>query len=160
MFNFSWLSADAILEEYSYLLSLPINDCILFTILEGEPKSHEIATITHLRKSEIEANMTTKGGIRGLPAQFLLEKARYFVKMKSKTTFEAIFALLTYGLFLFPNIDKFMDVNTIRIFLIKSLVPTFLGDTYYSIHLQNLYQDGMIICFTPLLYEWFISHLP
>ena len=141
-----------ILEEYSYLLGLPITDRVPFTSLEGEPKSHEIAAMTHLKKSEIEANMTTKGGIRGLPAQFLLEKARYFVKMKSTTAFEAIFALLAYGLFLFPNIDKFMDVNAIRIFLIWNPVPTLLGDTYYSIHLRNFHQGGMIICCTPLLY--------
>ena len=148
------------LEEYYYLLGLPITDCVSFTVLEGEPKSHEIATITHLRKSEIEANITTKGGIRGLPAQFQLEKARYFAKMKSTTVFEAIFALLAYGLFLFPNIEKFVDVNTTRMFLIGNPVPTLLGDTYYSIHLQIFYQEGMIISCTPFLYQWFISHLP
>ena len=40
-----------ILEEYSHLLGLPITDRVLFTGLDGEPKSHEISTITHLRKS-------------------------------------------------------------------------------------------------------------
>ena len=59
--------------------------------------------------------MTTKGGIRRLPAQFLLEKARYFARMKSTIAFEAIFALLAYGLFLFPNVDKFVDINAIRL---------------------------------------------
>ena len=104
--------------------------------------------------------MTTKGGIRGLPAQFLVEKARYFAKMKITISFEAIFAFLAYGLFLFRNIDKFVDVNAINIFLIGYLAPTLLGDSYYSTHPQNLYQGGMIICCTPLLYQWFISHLP
>ena len=106
------------LEEYSYLLGLPITDCVPFTSLEREPKSHEIAAMVHVGKSEVEAHMTTKGGIRGLPAQFLLEKARYFARMKSTVAFEAIFALLAYGLFLFPNVDKFVDINPIRIFMI------------------------------------------
>ena len=91
--------------------------------------------MTHLKKSEIEANITTKGGIKGLPAQFLLEKSCYFPKMKSIVAFEAIFALLSYRLFLFPNIDKFVDANSIKIFLIGNPVPTLLGDTYYSTHL-------------------------
>ena len=104
--------------------------------------------------------MTTKGGIRGLPAQFLLEKARYFTRMKSTIAFEVIFTLLAYGLFLFPNVDKFVDVNAIGIFMIGNPVPTLLGDAYYSIHLQNSYHGGMIICCTPLLYQWFISHMP
>ena len=52
------------LEEYSYLLDLPVTDRVPFTGLEGEPKPHEIATLIHLGKSEVEAHMTTKGGIR------------------------------------------------------------------------------------------------
>ena len=54
------------LEEYSYLLDLPVTDRIPFTGLEGEPKPHEIAALIHLGKSEVEAHMNTKGGIRGL----------------------------------------------------------------------------------------------
>ena len=81
------------LEEYSYLLDLPITDRVPFTGLEGG-KYHETAALIHLGKSEVEAHMTTKGGIRGLPTQFLLEKARYFARMKSTVAFEAIFALL------------------------------------------------------------------
>ena len=80
--------------------------------------------------------------------------------MKSTVALEAIFSLLAYGLFLFPDIDKFVDVNTISIFLIGNPVPTLLGDAYYSIHLRDSYHGGMIICCTPLLYQWFISHLP
>ena len=133
------------LEEYSYLLSLPITDRVPFTSLEGEPKSHEIVSLIHLGKSEVEAHMTTKRGIRGLPTQFLLEKACYFARMKSMVAFKAIFALLAYGLFLFPNIDKFMDINAIRIFMIGNPVPTLLGDAYYSIHLWDSYHEGMII---------------
>ena len=141
-------------------MDLLITDRVPFTGLEGEPKPHEIVALIHLGKSEVEAHMTTNGGIRGLPAQFLLEKARYFSRMKSTVTFEAIFALLAYGLFLFPNVDKFVDINAIRIFMIGNPVPTLLGDAYYSVHLQNSYHGGMIICCTPLLYQWFISHMP
>ena len=72
--------------------------------------------------------------------------------MKSRVAFEAIFALLAYGLFLFPNVDKFVDINYIRIFMIGNPVPTLLGDAYYSIHIQNSYHGGMIICSMPLLY--------
>ena len=95
------------LEEYSYLLGLPITGRGPFTCLKGEPKPHEIAALIHLGKSEVEAHMTTKGAIRGLPALFLLEKALYFSRLKIIVAFEAIFTLLAYGLFLFPNVDKF-----------------------------------------------------
>ena len=104
-------------------MDLPVTDRVPFTGLEGERKPHDIVALIHLGKSEVEAHMTTKGGIRGLPAQFLFEKARYFARMKSTVAFEAIFALLAYRLFLFPNIKKFVDINAIRIFMIGESNP-------------------------------------
>ena len=80
--------------------------------------------------------------------------------MKSTVAFEVIFALLAYSLFLFPNVDQFVDINAIRIFMIGNPAPALLGAAYYSIHLRDSYHGGMIICCTPLLYQWFISHLP
>src|ERR1043165_9210071 len=148
------------LEEYSYLFGRPITSVVPFTGLEKEPKYHEIAAITHLKRSEIEVFFFSKGCIRGLTAAFLLKKDRYFADIKSMKAFKAIFALLAYGLFLFPNIDNFVDLNAIRIFMIGNPVPTLLVETYYSIHLRNFYREGEIICCTSLLYCWFTSHLP
>ena len=74
--------------------------------------------------------------------------------------FEVIFVLLIYGLALFPNIDDFVNVNAIRLFLIGNHVPTLLGDMYFSLHLRNSKGGGTIVCYVPLLYKWFISHLP
>ena len=54
------------LEEYSYLSGRPITCVVPFTGLEEEPKYHEFAAITHLKRYEIEDNMTTKGCIRRL----------------------------------------------------------------------------------------------
>ncbi|XP_050897715.1 uncharacterized protein LOC127104579 [Lathyrus oleraceus] len=103
--------------------------------------------------------MTTKGGILGFPAKFLMDKARYFASMKSMDAFEATLSLLIYGLFLFPNVDNFVDINDIKIFLIGNPFPILLADTYHSIHLKNSYSGGMIIRCAPLLYKWIISHL-
>ena len=104
--------------------------------------------------------MTTKGGILGLPARFLMDKAQHFANMGNMRAFEIIFALLVYRLFLFPNIDDFVDINAVRIFLIQNPVPTLLVDAYHSVHLRNFYKGGMITCCVPLLYKWFASHLP
>ena len=81
-------------------------------------------------------------------------------KAMSEDTFEAIFVLLIYGLVLFPNTDKFVDVNAIRIFSTLNPVPTLLGDTYFSLHMRNAKGGGAIVCCLPLLYKWLISHLP
>ncbi|KAI5391445.1 hypothetical protein KIW84_076309 [Lathyrus oleraceus] len=96
----------------------------------------------------------------GLTSEFLIKEAIAFSQACSVDAFEAIFVLLIYGLALFPNIDGFIDVNAIRIFLIGNPMPTLLGDMYFSLHLRNSKGGGTIVCCIPLLYKWFISHLP
>lgn len=148
------------LEEFYHLIGLPIPDQVPFSGLEKIPKHQDITGATHLRMSKIKSNLTTKGGILGLPAKFLIDEAHYFYSMKSMDSFEAISALLIYGLFLFPNVDDFVNINAIKIFLIRNPVPTLLADVCHSVHLMNFHKGGMIICCTTLLYKWFISNLP
>ncbi|XP_050878435.1 uncharacterized protein LOC127082232 [Lathyrus oleraceus] len=145
------------LEEFSHLIGLPIPDQVLFSGLEEIPKHQDIAEAIHLRMPEIKANLTTKGGILGLPAKFLIDEARYFASMKSMDAFEAIHALLIYELFLFPNVDNFVDINAIKIFLIGNPVPTLLADVYHSVHLRNSHKGGMIIYCTTLLYKVYFT---
>ncbi|KAK2368625.1 hypothetical protein QL285_081808 [Trifolium repens] len=141
------------LEEYSYLVGLPIPDKVPFTGLEPTPKPQTIANALHLETSLVKANLILKEGLLGLPAKFLYQQA-------SNDAFYSILALLIYGLVLFPNIDNFIDINTIQIFLTKNPVPTLLADTYHSIHQRTQKGTGVIICCTPVLYRWFIAHLP
>ncbi|CAL5189019.1 unnamed protein product [Lathyrus oleraceus] len=148
------------LEEYAYLVGIPILDQLPFSRLERVPSSQEIADLLHIDVSDIVAHMTTKGGIQGLPSDFLIAQATLFGKAMSEDAFEDIFVLLIYGLVLFPNIDNFVDVNAIRIFSTLNPVPTLLGDTYFSLHMRNAKGGGTIMCCLPLLYKWFISHLP
>ncbi|KAI5425578.1 hypothetical protein KIW84_031403 [Lathyrus oleraceus] len=72
-----------------------------------------------------------------MPSVFLIKEATTFAQDGSVDAFEAIFVLLIYGLALFPNIDGFVDVNAIRLFLIGNPVPILLGDMYFSLHLRN-----------------------
>ncbi|XP_050895152.1 uncharacterized protein LOC127101748 [Lathyrus oleraceus] len=73
--------------------------------------------------------------------------------MRSVDAFEAVFALLVYGLFLFPSFDNFVAMDAIKIFLIGNLVPTLLADAYHSVHIRNSYSGGMITCYVPMLYK-------
>ena len=148
------------LEEYAYLVGIPILDQVPFSGLESIPTSQEIADMLHIDESLVGAHMTTKGGIQGLPSEFLIAQATMYGKAMSEDAFEAIFVLLIYGLVLFPNVEKFVDVNAIRIFSTLNPVPTLLGETYFSLHMRNAKGGDAIVCCLPLLYKWFISHLP
>ncbi|KAI5398354.1 hypothetical protein KIW84_063950 [Lathyrus oleraceus] len=125
------------LEEYTHLLRIPVSDKVTFSGLEEIPISHVIAEAFHLKESESDAHLVKKGGILGLTFEFLIGKAIVFAQAGSMDAFESIFVLLIYGLALFPDIDGFVDINSIRIFLIGNVVPTLLGDMYFSLHLRS-----------------------
>ncbi|XP_050908725.1 uncharacterized protein LOC127122428 [Lathyrus oleraceus] len=147
------------MEEYAYILGMPVSDRVPFSGMEVIIESRVIPEAIHLRKFDIDANITIKGGIRGLNLKFLSEKAFYLANACSMVAFETILTLLIYGLVLFPNIDNFVDVSALRIFLIRNPVPTLHGDTYFSIHHRTYKGSGTIVCCTPLLYKWFISYM-
>ncbi|XP_058777623.1 uncharacterized protein LOC131651912 [Vicia villosa] len=147
------------LEEYAHLVGIHVSNKIRFCGLEEISKLQVIASALHLKKSDIDNNFITKECIRGIIVEFLIKKATYFASAGSMTAFEDILALLIYGMVLFPNIDNFVDVNVIRIFLLGNPVPTPLGDIYHSIHFRTDKHKGTIVCCALLLYRWFISHL-
>lgn len=75
-----------------------------------------------------------------------MEKAFIFAEVDSIDAFEAIFSLLIYGIVLFLNIDDFVDVNVVGIFLIGNPIPILLGDAYHSIHHKTKKGGWTIIC--------------
>lgn len=148
------------LEEYSQILSIPIADSVPFSGSEEMPSPGLLAKILQLRESDIKNNLTSKGGLKGFSSKFLLAKATHFLNLGCDIVFESYFALLIYRLLLFPNIEGFIDSIAIRIFLGGNPVLTLLVDTYHSIHYQTMKGGGTITCCIPLLYKWFVSHLP
>lgn len=109
----------------------------------------------------MELNLKPRGGTHGFTLKFLVEKAIAFVDVGSLIAFNIVFALLIYGIMLFPSIEDFLDLAYIHIFLSKNPVHTLLADTYYSIHVRTQKKKDIIICCcVPLFYMWFISHLP
>jgi len=145
------------LEEYSYWIGIPVSDKEPFNGLEPKLKPATIAAALHLDTSAIKANLTPK---RGLTTDFLYQQAHIHEEMGSYEAFYSLLALLIYGLILFPDVGGIVDENAIIIFISKNLVPTLLADTYHSIHDRTLKGQGTILCFIPLLYKWFTSHLP
>ncbi|AES70065.1 hypothetical protein MTR_3g047220 [Medicago truncatula] len=134
------------LEEYSHWVGLPVIPTI--------------AKALHLEVADIKDKFTTKDGLPCLPYNFLHQKATTCFEKSKTDDFESILALLIYGTVLFPKVDKFVDMNAIRIFLTQNPVPVLLADTYVAIHDRTSHGKGTIVCCTPLLHRWITSHLP
>ncbi|KEH26781.1 hypothetical protein MTR_6g072855 [Medicago truncatula] len=146
------------LEAYSHLLDSPIAEKTPFTGPGASLTPLVIAKDLYLKTSDVSKHLTTKSHIRGFTSKYLLEQAN--LKTTCQDALEAILALLIYGLILFPNLDNFVDMNAIEIFHSRNPVPTLLADMYHAIHDRTLKGRGYILCCVPLLYRWFISHLP
>jgi hypothetical protein len=160
-FNFPDYQLVTTLKEYSYWFNLPVSKEVPVNGLEPAPKEATIAKALHLKPSDIvQPHFTIKNNFQGLTAKFLYRKASDFAKAKKTDAFETVLALLIYGLFLFPNMDSFVDINAIKIFLTNNPIPTLFADTYHSIHHRQRQKGGTIVCCAPLLYKWFASHLP
>ncbi|XP_058752432.1 uncharacterized protein LOC131625602 [Vicia villosa] len=148
------------LEEFSYLLGLPVLDRIPYTGKEEDPKWEDIVAALHLPKAEIEKVWISKKEYSGLPLDILYEKAEIFAKASSMDALESVLSLLIYGQVLFHHYDKIIDMAAIKIFLSKNPVPTLLGDLLHSIHFRASKRKGCVLGCAPLLHKWFISHLP
>lgn len=150
------------LEEYSHLIGITVLNKVPFSGLEPNPKATTIAKALHLEASIVRDNLIvqTKGGPSGFSTDFLYDQASIFEQSGANHAFYSVLALLIYGLVLFPNIPNFVDIRAIQVFLTKNPVPTLLANTYHSIHDRTLATRGAILCCAPLLYKWFVSHLP
>lgn len=69
-------------------------------------------------------------------------------------------ALSIYEIILFPNLDDFIDMTDIGVFLIKNLVPTLFSYLYYYFSLRNEKNVGIVLQCYPLMYKWLLTHLP
>lgn len=154
-------------------LSVGSNSGGLFTYLRGSnlgsgtfintkelPKSHHIVEVPHLEKKEVELNLKLKGGTHGFTLNFLVDKAIIFANAGSWNAFNAILDFPIYEIVLFPNMEDFVDLASIHIFMTNNLIPTLLDDTDYCIHVRNLKKKRTIMCCIPMLYICFMSHLP
>ncbi|XP_050889532.1 uncharacterized protein LOC127094797 [Lathyrus oleraceus] len=139
-FTFQEYQLAPTMEEYSYILGIRIKNRVPFVCTKELPKSHIIVEAIHLEKKVVELKLKLKRGIHTT-----------FADVGRWMAFNAILALLIYGIVLFPNIEDFMDLAVIHIFLTKNLVPTFLANTYYSIHVRTQKKKGTVICCIPLL---------
>ncbi|XP_050909818.1 uncharacterized protein LOC127123660 [Lathyrus oleraceus] len=159
-FTFQDYQLASTLEEYSHILGIRIKNQVPYIRTKELPKYQDLAKALHMGKKEIEMNLKPKGGIHGFTSKFLVDKAIAFAEAGSWTAFNANLALLIYGIVLFPNMEEFVDLASIHIFLTQNPIPTLLANAYYSIHVRTQKKKGIIVYCTPLLYRWFISHLP
>ena len=94
----------------------------------------------------------------GIPRKCLEAKARILVGKSEWALFMDILALL------FPNVDGLVDLAMIDVFLAyhdhkESPVVAMLADLYDTFERRCEKSSTRIVCSTPALYVWLVSHL-
>ncbi|KAI5415608.1 hypothetical protein KIW84_040866 [Lathyrus oleraceus] len=147
------------LEEYSILMSVPIQHQVPFLDVPKEVDFGVVSRALRLSVKEVCDNWKPSGGVVGLPLKFLLRVARDEAEKGNWEVFHTQLAAMIYGIVLFPSMPNFIDYAAISVFLGRNPVPTLLADTYYAIHSRHG-KGGAIRCCLPLLLRWFMSLLP
>ena len=99
--------------------------------VEDSLKYEVISIALHMHKKDVTSNLETKGNTKGFTLKFLIEKYYIFMDAHSWEAFYSLIALVVYEIILFPDLDDFVDMIVISIFLTKNSVPTLLVDVYY-----------------------------
>ena len=158
-FNFQDYQLVPTLEEYTYLLNIKLSDEVPFVQVPEKPKFKVIAEILHLSWKEVKDNWKSSDDTTRFYLDFLVKKAEDWAKKGNWSDFSSLFALMIYGIILFPRKINFMDLTAICVFRNKNLVPTLLADTLYTIHSRHRKGGNVSLCHL-MLYQWFKSHLP
>ncbi|KAK2363603.1 hypothetical protein QL285_088568 [Trifolium repens] len=99
----------------------------------------EIAKALYLPVKEVSSwlEIKNKNNARGFPRQALEAKAQALLAKKDWGPFNAVLALLIYGLVLFPNIEDFVDFPAIGVFIARNPVSALLADFYHSFYTRH-----------------------
>ena len=92
------------------------------------------------------------------------EKAETLASQREWVTFIDVLALLVLETILFPNVDGLVDLAAIDAFLAyhhnkESSVIAVLADAYDTFDLRCEKSSARIVCCTPALYVWLVSHI-
>ncbi|RDY07884.1 hypothetical protein CR513_07941, partial [Mucuna pruriens] len=128
------------------------------------PSWGTIARILKVSEEEMTRVKKNRNGSEGLPRVYLEKRLDLFQVKEDWPAFMDALGLLIYGILLFPQLEDYVDLAAMEVFLArknKGENPTMaiLADTYYSLNQCGERRRGVLRCCTPLLYLWLTAHL-
>lgn len=127
-FTFEDFQLAPIIEEFERIMGTYLKDHIPFTDLWETPSLEMIAATLSLLVRDVVESLKVKWTTLGFSIKSLEAKAKALDKAKNWKMFNAVLALLIYGVVLFLNINDYIEITIINIFLAKNPIPIFLID--------------------------------
>lgn len=146
------------IEEFERILGWPLKDDIPFIDLGEKVVPEKLAASLCLPIYDV-VSLLRENGILKEKLQFKADELSD--KKEHQDAFNAVVALLVFGVVLFPNkYDHYITNYAINVFLAKNPVPTLVADVLYHHHLRYEKKKGNVLCCVPLLFQWLQSHMP
>ncbi|RDX65616.1 hypothetical protein CR513_55711, partial [Mucuna pruriens] len=151
------------LEEYERVLRMPIKEPTVYFHKGYHPSWGVVAEL--LRKPEVEICRVKKArnGVEGLPSEYLENVLNYHRETKNWQVVVDTLALLIYGILLFPQLEDYVDLATVDVFVVvkeknENPVPTMLAGTYYTLNCCLNKHGTNLRCCIHALYLWMTTH--
>ena len=152
------------IEEFEGILGCLLGGRKSYLFFRFHPSMARVAKVVKISAQELDRVKQNKNGVVGIPRKRLEEKAEALENQGEWTSFINILALLVFGTILFPNVDELVDLAVIDAFLAyhhskESLVIVVLANAYDTFDLRCEKSDSRIVCCTPALFVWLVSHV-
>ncbi|KAH1232807.1 hypothetical protein GmHk_09G025381 [Glycine max] len=163
-FTFGDFQLSPMVEELEEILGCPLGGRRPYLFSGFHPSLARISKIVQISAQELDHRKQVENGVVGIPRKYLEAKARIFTGKGEWAPFIDILALLIFGGVLFPNVDGLVDLAAIDAFLAyhdhkESPVVAMLADLYDTFDRRCEKSSTRIVCCTPALYVWLVSHL-
>ena len=131
------------------------------------PSMARVAKVVRISAQELDQVKQNKNGVVRVPRKCLEEKAKALASQGKWASFIDILALLIFGVVLFPNVDRLVDLAAmpaIDTFLAfhhskESPIVAILANIYDTFDQRSEKSGARIVCCTSALSVWLVSHL-
>ncbi|KAH1213724.1 hypothetical protein GmHk_14G041627 [Glycine max] len=163
-FTFGDFQLSPMVEEFEEILRCPLGGRRPYLFSGFYPSLARISKIVQISAQELDHRKQVENGVVGILRKYLEAKARILASKGEWAPFIDILTLLIFGGVLFPNVDGLVDLAAIDAFLAyhnhkESPVIAMLADLYDTFDRRCEKSSTRIVCYTPALYVWLVSHL-
>jgi len=163
-FTFGNFQLSPMVEEFEKILGRPLGGKKPYLFSGFYPSLTRISKDSPYLGAGIRHRKQVENKVVGIPRKYLEARARILAGKGEWALLIDILALLIFGGVLFPNVDGLVDLATIDAFLAyhdhkESPVVAMLANLYDTFDRRCEKSSTRIVCCTPALYVWLVSHL-
>lgn len=154
------------LEEYDQLLGLSRSQSMPYQYQGQYYTDKKLAMLLRIGVDKLKQQKLERNGISGYPQDYFEGLMRSYASVENWGPFKLVLALTIFGVILFPQIERYIDVDAIGVFLVfkdaknpVNPVPAVLANTYHAFTRCSQYRKKKMCLSSHMLYAWLLIHI-